>query len=112
MLFAGLSLRTQQALSFAAVKMTQTHLRTLELSFNRDEPEKSASRLVYALLPEWEHLPGQFELKTFTQGITNTVRGVNLRSIPSDRLFTCLLSIDDAGEEEAARSFRRADRTE
>lgn len=49
-------------------------LRHVPLSYNSAESERSASRLIFALFPEWEHAEGELEFVRFTDGITNTVR--------------------------------------
>lgn len=50
------------------------NLRHVPLSYNSAESDRSASRLIFALFPEWEHAEGKLEFVRFKDGITNTVR--------------------------------------
>lgn len=51
-----------------------SHLRYVPLLYDSAESEKSAARLIFTLVPEWEHAEGKLEFVRFTDGITNTVR--------------------------------------
>ena len=54
--------------------MKAPNIRTIDLSYDRDNSKALATRIVYAVLPEWEEQDGELKFETFTQGITNTVR--------------------------------------
>ncbi|MCJ1270634.1 hypothetical protein MMC22_010531 [Lobaria immixta] len=49
------------------------NLRHVPLSYNSAESDRSASRLIFALFPEWEHAEGKLEFVRFKDGITNTL---------------------------------------
>ena len=51
-----------------------SNLRQVPLWYNSAESDRSASRLIFTLFPEWEHAQGKLEFIRFTDGITNTVR--------------------------------------
>ena len=48
--------------------------RHIPLYFDNANSEASATKLVYVLLPEWEHSEGDLTFIRFTDGITNNVR--------------------------------------
>ncbi|KAL9105269.1 MAG: hypothetical protein Q9227_009528 [Pyrenula ochraceoflavens] len=52
-------------------------LRHISLSHTIEDPEASAKKLIFALRPEWETSPGNIGIKTFTDGITNTLLKVS-----------------------------------
>lgn len=49
-------------------------LEKIPLSYNNDNSDASALRLISALFPEWELSDGKIDFVRFTDGITNTVR--------------------------------------
>ena len=49
-------------------------IRQIQLSYDTAESDASARKLIFALLPDWEHDEGEVKLIRFTDGITNTVR--------------------------------------
>ena len=53
-----------------------SELRKLELSYNGVDSVASAKKLIFALFPDWETDDGEIKIKTFTEGITNTVRSI------------------------------------
>lgn len=48
-------------------------IRAIPLSYNRNEPEVSARRLLFSLFPEWETEEGDVEFIPLKDGITNTL---------------------------------------
>lgn len=48
-------------------------IRHIPLSYNHENSEVSALRLLLALFPQWEHQQGSIEFIPFKEGITNTV---------------------------------------
>lgn len=52
-------------------------VRYIPLHYNNADSEASATRLVVALFPDWEHGEGKIEFTTFKDGITNTVRNAS-----------------------------------
>ncbi|KAI9704506.1 MAG: hypothetical protein M1820_005580 [Bogoriella megaspora] len=51
--------------------MAQSSIHKIDLLYDRNNSDASATRLLYTALPEWELEEGELEIKTFTQGITN-----------------------------------------
>lgn len=49
-------------------------IRHIDLSYDHEQSEQSATRLLETLLPEWRQIDGAIEFVRFTDGITNTVR--------------------------------------
>ena len=54
--------------------MTDTEVKFIDLKYDANKSEQSASEVVYALFPEWRRDNDELQFKTFTEGITNTVR--------------------------------------
>lgn len=50
---------------------SSSDVRFIPLSYNNNDSQSSALRLILTLLPEWEH--GKIEFVRFTDGITNTL---------------------------------------
>lgn len=55
-----------------------SELRKIGLSYDGEESEASAKKIIFTLFPDWEHDDGEVKFKTFTEGITNTVRCIIL----------------------------------
>ena len=53
---------------------SSSNLRHVPLLYDSADSDRSASRLIFTLFPEWEHAEGELEFVRFTDGITNTVR--------------------------------------
>lgn len=49
---------------------------SIQRTYDKNDSEASALRLLHALYPEWEALPGKVKIKQFTGGVMNTVRFV------------------------------------
>ena len=50
-----------------------TDVRHINLFYNPSDSEASALRLVFAVLPNWQHEDGEVEFIQFKEGITNTL---------------------------------------
>ncbi|KAL9117117.1 MAG: hypothetical protein Q9187_006349 [Circinaria calcarea] len=50
-----------------------SEVRRIELSYNGEESEASAKKIIFTLFPDWENDDGEVKFKTFTEGITNTM---------------------------------------
>lgn len=61
-------------------RSTSSDIRFIPLTYNNNDSQSSALRLILTLLPEWEHTDGKIEFVRFTDGITNTLlKAINKR---------------------------------
>lgn len=61
---------------------TLSSLKYIPQSYNNADSQASALRLILTLNPDWEGAGNQIEFVRFTDGITNTVRSIQLYYSP------------------------------
>lgn len=95
--FGGQYLESEDDMAAEEAERKDPEIPSIPLIYDKDDSEPSALRLLYALYPEWEALPGKVRIKQFTGGVMNTVRFV-LRHHPVDNRLTNLLEAIETGQ--------------